>query len=148
MPSVEITYVTQYNGFEQLSQLSKTMVGVALDRGAAEVEQDAAVEVPFLTGALRASRYRITSLVNEFESAINAATKQNPKVNFVEQPVVAIEAGEAVIGFAVDYAIYVHEGTHEMPARPFLQNAVARKGDLVIGYIAAALADAARRASK
>jgi len=109
-----------------------TRMGEAVDRGldtwAGETVLEADGNAPTDTGGMRASRYRITPITNEFANAVAAFNSANPTGDASSEPAVAVSEHEAAIGFAAGYARFVNDGHHApsgvfVPAQPFFTSA-------------------------
>jgi hypothetical protein len=117
---------------------------LGLDTWAGETLQEADAAAPTDTGGLRASRYRITALTNEFGSATSAFTARNPKGHPASEPQVDVAGGEVAIGYAAGYARPVNDGHHTrsggfVAANPFFDNAVQGNIGTIHDKIAEAL---------
>jgi HK97 gp10 family phage protein len=120
----------QYNHLPQLQKELGERVILALDKGAAIIESESKAAAPFASGALRASGFRISAVHNDYAAAVTAMEARNPSAQATLPP--HTEKNEVVIGFAADYAIFVHDGTHSMAGRPFLvETAERHKDDLI-----------------
>lgn len=117
----------QYNHLPQLRRELGQRVILALDRGAAIIESESKAAAPFLSGALRASGFRISAVHNDYAAAVSAMSSRNPNAQATIPP--HVDKNEVVIGFAADYAIFVHDGTHSMIGRPFLLETAERHQD-------------------
>lgn len=76
------------------------------------------------TGALLNSGYTATSRESRRDGAVSAALGRNSAVLFAD-PTGTIRRGQAIVAFAVQYGIYVHQGTDYMRSRPFLTEGLA-----------------------
>ncbi len=144
MAAPPIQIITQFNKIPDLIKNLPTAVDKALDKGAALIEGAAKANAPVLTGALRASGYRITPLTNDYDANVAQAEGLNPDMQAEEPGYVGPH--EAVVGFAAHYAGYVHDGTARMAGRPFLMEATERYREEVAQLIATAIEDTANEA--
>jgi HK97 gp10 family phage protein len=116
--------------FNNLPMLIAALVdkaGEGLEEGAQALLDAARPNVPVITGALRDSGYIITSNTDTYDDAVNAAASDNPGMEFTQKP--SIEHNQAIIGYAANYAIFVHDGTMYMAGNPFLLDAANRTSD-------------------
>jgi HK97 gp10 family phage protein len=89
-------------GLDMLGENFKSAIGSAIRKSALLIEGQSKINSPVDTGRMRSSIFS------------------------------DIEPMKATIMPTVDYAVYVHEGTKYMKARPFLRDAVKQKeGDMV-----------------
>ena len=84
-----------------------------------EVERDAKIKAPYITGALEGSLYTRTK---------RGGTQPKKFAGHVYTEIPA-PSGKviAVVGSGIEYAAYVEYGTHKMGARPYLGPAVEGK---------------------
>jgi hypothetical protein len=126
----KISLEVKYNNLPQFAKNLNPAILAALDRGVARVEQDATANANFLTGALRASHYRITPLHDGFDAAVQAFNRVKPDGETVERP--EVPPGGLIVGFAASYAIFPHDGVNGRAGNPFLTMAAeAHKQDIV-----------------
>lgn len=142
---VTITVRTERSRSLAIAAALTGAVALGVDRALAQVEQDATATAPFASGALRASRYRITMLTNEFAAAVSAMQARNPKAEPSAMPAVDVAHGAGAVGFAADYAVPVHDGHHTrsggfVPARPWLAEAAAANRRLISQAVGNSLA--------
>lgn len=126
---VEVVWVV--NRFAEVIAKVDLAVDLGLDTWAAEVEQAAAAIAPYETGGLRASRYRVSPITDEFATAVAAFLAQNPKGEPDTHPGAA-KHGSVTVGFAAGYAAYVDQGHHTpsgsfVSANPFFSSTVQAK---------------------
>lgn len=114
-----------------------------VDESATAIEQDARDNSPVETGSMRDGWFRETALTHGFTQAAAAAQGANPKAVIVAPPVLTGKSG-AVVGNATAHAALVEYGTHTMPARPVLRNAVERERPQFAGRIKQRIAKAAK----
>lgn len=119
-----------------------------LDAGLARVEEDARAAAPVATGALAASGYRITPITNDYQDAVSAMQSANGDAQPSEGTDLSQTTGEGLVGFAADYAIFVHDGHHTrdgsfVAGRPFLSQAEEMDAEYVAEQIAQAVNDLA-----
>ena len=106
----------------ELDRIAKGL-GVKTDKVvealAFEVERDAKIKAPYVTGALEGSIYTRTQKGG-------TRPKKMKGHNYVELPK---PSGKiiAVVGSDIEYAAYVEFGTHKMGMRPYLGPAVEGK---------------------
>lgn len=127
-----------YNHLPGLAKDIKRLVVVATDHVSGDIQQLAKSGAPVKTGALRASGYRLTPLHNDYGLAVQRMQKLNPKAVALPPPIQesAVRAsGDCYVGFAANYARYVHDGTHLMAGRPFLQQALETNRPTLQRYI-------------
>lgn len=117
----KISLTVQYNDLPKFAANLNPIILAALDKGVARIEQQATADANFETGAMRASHYRITPLHDGYDAAVQAFRRIKPNGGVVERP--DVPKGALVVGFAADYSIYPHDGTHNIPANPFLTRA-------------------------
>lgn len=136
-----VEYTVVYNGLPAYIEKLKLATDLGLDSWAAEVELEATADTVVKTGALRASRFRITPIVDEFDESVAQALSNNPKATTIEKPIIKRHAAAAV-GFSVSYARYVEEGHHTsggsfIAGRPFLRPALERhlRGNDIASHI-------------
>jgi len=123
-----ITIEWKVNNFDKvLAQLDQA-IDLGLDTWAADTIQLADSAAPVRTGGLRASRYRVSSITDEFASAVGAFMAANPKGEAAQHPGEAAH-GVVIIGFAAGYAAAVDQGHHTrggsfVAANPFFTSTV------------------------
>lgn len=135
---IEVTWTG--NTDEILAKLDR-VIDLGLDKWAADTIQLADSAAPVRTGGLRASRYRISHITDEFASAVSAFQAANPKGRAGENPG-PIPHG-VVLGFAADYAAAVNYGHHTssgsfVEGNPFFTSTVEAQ----VGKLADALTEA------
>jgi hypothetical protein len=111
---------------------------LGLDKITSEIEQQADAAAPTRTGGLRASRFRITGLTDEFGSAVGALMSRNPKATAISNP--GRPGHGAVVGFAAGYARAVNDGHHTrsgsfVAGRPFFTSAVEANREKVRQFV-------------
>ncbi len=127
-----------YNHLPQIIAGLRDATLLGLDHAAATLEQEAAAEAPVLSGALRASHYRITPVHDGYDAAVGAMTSANPKAMESGRP--PVEGDTAIVGFAAHYAVYVHDGHHTrsgswVPGQPFLLEPAQRMQGELAGIV-------------
>lgn len=123
---IEITW--KVNNFAKVLEDIDKAVDLGLDTWAADTIQLADSAAPIRTGGLRASRYRVSSITNEFGSAVAAFYSANPRGEAGADPGEA-QHGSVILGFAAGYAAAVDQGHHTrsgsfVPANPFFTSTV------------------------
>lgn len=89
------------------------------------VEARAKPQTRLLTGAMRNSGYTMTKKRSGRAKAIEDAQSLRPNVSIASPPPDGeLGEGKAIVGFAVEYAVYHELGTRFMAAKPFLMPAV------------------------
>jgi len=83
-----------------------------------------AAAVPVDTGAYRASIYVSTEGYDGYGAAVGRALALRPAAGLSGPPRGMLRGDRAVVGSAVDYAVYVEYGTSRRPARPAFEPAV------------------------
>lgn len=127
-----------FNHFPELLARMLDNIEVILDDAAKDVAQAAKDEVAVRSGADKASIYVSTGGGSTYGEAVAEAESANPHANVL--PEVSPDGkGEAVIGAAEDYAIYVEFGTSHMPARPYLLPALESERQKFLDALAARL---------
>lgn len=138
-----ITLTVQFNHLPQLRKEMRQRANIGLDRGFATIQVAAKAGAPVgETGGLRASVYRVTPLHNDYATAVARMLRLNPNAIPVEPP--RLDLTGAYIGLAADYGYWVHNGTHRMPARPFVMEALIRNQDNIQVEVIRAIEGAAR----
>lgn len=126
----KISLTVQYNDLPKFAQNLNPIILAAMDRGVARIEQAATVDANRDTGAMQASHYRITPLHDGYDAAVTAFRRIKPDGEVVERP--DVPKGALVVGFAAAYSIFPHDGTHNIPANPFLTRAAeSHKQDIL-----------------
>lgn len=115
-----------------------------LDAGLARVEEDARAGAPVATGALAASGYRVTPITNDYQEAVSAMQSANGDAQPSGGTDLSQVDGEGMVGFAADYAIFVHDGHHTrsgtfVAGRPFLSQAEEADAEYVAEQIVQAV---------
>lgn len=118
-----ITYELHLERLEDKLKRTPTEMDRIVTQTAFRIENRAKQGTPLITGALRNSGYTKTVKNNGASKARADALAKNPKVEFSQEPAKP-EIGQAIVGFAVEYAVYVELGTSRKAARPFLLPAV------------------------
>jgi hypothetical protein len=125
-----VTIEVKYNNIPKYQKNLLPEILAAMDHGVAVIESQAAADANYLTGALRASHYRITPLHDGYAASVAAFLRIKPGAAVSERP--DVPEGSMVVGFSAGYAIFPHDGTHNVTANPFLRRAAeAHKQDLV-----------------
>lgn len=115
-----------YNHFPEYLSGLELALAVGLDRGLAPIEDEAKSTAPVLSGALAASGYRQTPVYDDRSQAVAEMSSLNPDATATDA--LTRQTAEGVVGFAADYAPYVHDGHHTrsgsfVPGQPFLTQA-------------------------
>jgi HK97 gp10 family phage protein len=97
--------------------------GKLIRETAFRVEDKAKRMTPLLTGALRSSGYTSTDQGSTHAAGAAEAEGRRPGVGITEEAAPEA-AGNAIVGFSVEYALFIELGTSRMAARPFLVPAV------------------------
>lgn len=118
---------------------------VGVRTAAQKIERVADDTVPVDTGFLRATSYVASSDASSYFQATGAAQRIDEfRALLPEVPLPAEEAA-AVVAYAASYALFVHDGTRHMPARPWLKEAAdsVDVGREIAGALRAAIVAAA-----
>lgn len=119
--------ITIYDHIPRIVAGMEPAIEVAIDKWAAGTIQQAMSGTPQVTGALRASGYRVSKVFNNYSAAVAAMTARNPKAQAADPPIPQKNA--VIFGFAADYAPHVENGHHTrggsfVPAHPFMHPAI------------------------
>ncbi len=85
-----------------------------------KIEERAKKLAPVALGALMNSIFTKTEKSSGYGDAVTGARESNPDVNFIPESEFPVPEGGAIIGAAVEYAVFVELGTSRMATRPFL----------------------------
>lgn len=131
-----------FNHFPAIIQALTEGAKVGVRQVAADVTSDSAANCPVDTGATQASAYWVASDFSNYGQAVSAAEgcddgrEMLPEVDHPESQT------EATIAFAAHNAIYIHDGTRSMAARPFLAEAAEGARDRVADKVGQAISAA------
>lgn len=98
---------------------------VSVRQVAKEVSDEANASAPYDTGTLAASGYWCASDVSTYGQAVAAAESIAGR-DMLEEVDLPTKDDEAIVAYAADYAIFLHDGTAHISARPWL--AIAAEG--------------------
>lgn len=130
----------QFSHFDQIAEAMKKNAQRAVDEIADEIAADARGHAARHSGALHDSIYVSTKERSTYGDAASAAQADNKDAAVLPEET-ATQEGEAVIGVAVDYGLFVERGTVHEAARPFLTPAAEGKRSAFLDKLAAKLAE-------
>lgn len=131
-----------FNHFPQIIEALQEGAKVAVRRVAQDLTQQANDSAPYDTGALAASGYYVASDISTYGQAVSAAQGANEHAEMLPEVSHPDSETEAIIAYAANYALYVHDGTRHMGARPWLTQTVAGAQDAVLNTLAQVIGDA------
>lgn len=137
---------TEINRFPQIIQALHEGAKVAVRQVAQQVTQEANGSAPYATGALAASGYWVASDFSNYGQAVGASSGANDAVEHLPEVDHPSSDTAATIAYAVNYAVYVHEGTRHMGGRPWLAQAAEGARGRVTDTVASVIQAAMQRA--
>lgn len=131
-----------FNRLPTLQQNLRRLVVLGIDKGTAKMQTESKSNTPVISGALRASEYRITPVHNDYANAVSRMLRLNPRAIAVPPP--PIDELGAYLGAAANYGYYVHEGFHlrngsVRAANPFMMNAILSNQQYLTDQVRAAI---------
>lgn len=108
--------LSMFNMLPQIEKTLKVLPDEMVEQAAQEIVDLAAVNAPELTGFLASSIYWVSSRKSTYMQGIGTP----PGDSFILESHPTPPRGQAYVGVAANYGIYVEMGTRNMSAQPYL----------------------------
>lgn len=129
--------------FPQIIEALQEAAKVAVRQVAQGITQEANSAAPHRTGALAASGYYVASDISTYGQAVAGAQSANDAAKMLPEVEHPESETEATVAYAAEYALFLHDGTRHIAARPWLaqtaEGASGKVADTVAQVIGAAI---------